>query len=243
MNFFTYNGQSSADFGLHIESKNVFSAPAFDATFQAIPGRNGDLIISNNRFANASVSFTAFVAHRTIQSLADTLRAIRGWLFAEPDRYHPITDSYDTGFVRYGVIKEGLDIEEQLNRIGSFTVNFSCKPFRYSEAGNESVSVATSGEVLNNPFLFTSRPYLRITGSGEGALTIQSAGSNRTWTFSDIDGYVEADSEQMNFYKDTLLKNDTVTGSGFPLLYPGDNTLSFSGGITSLAVTPRWCTL
>ena len=35
MNFFTYNGQSSADFGLHIESKNVFSAPAFDATFQA----------------------------------------------------------------------------------------------------------------------------------------------------------------------------------------------------------------
>ena len=144
MNFFTYNWQSSADFGLHIESKNVFSAPAFDATFQAIPGRNGDLIIPNNRFANASVSYTAFVAHRTIQSLADTLRAIRGWLFAEPDRYHPITDSYDTGFVRYGVIKEGLDIEEQLNRIGSFTVNFSCKPFRYSEAGNESVSVATS---------------------------------------------------------------------------------------------------
>ena len=180
---------------------------------------------------------------RQIQSLADTLRAIRGWLFAEPDRYHPITDSYDTGFVRYGVIKEGLDIEEQLNRIGSFTVNFSCKPFRYSEAGNESVSVATSGEVLNNPFPFTSRPYLRITGSGEGTLTIQSAGSNRTWTFSDIDGYVEADSEQMNFYKDTLLKNDTVTGSGFPLLYPGDNTLSFSGGITALAVTPRWCTL
>lgn len=128
MNFFTYNGQSSADFGLNIESKNVFSAPAFDATFQAIPGRNGDLIIPNNRFANASVSYTAFVAHRTIQSLADTLRAIRGWLFAEPDRYHPITDSYDTGFVRYGVIKEGLDIEEQLNRIGSFTVNFSCKP-------------------------------------------------------------------------------------------------------------------
>ena len=87
------------------------------------------------------------------------------------------------------------------------------------------------------------RIVFRITGSGEGTLTIQSAGSNRTWTFSDIDGYVEADSEQMNFYKDTLLKNDTVTGSGFPLLYPGDNTVSFSGGITALAVTPRWCTL
>ena len=78
MNFFTYNGQSSADFGMHIESKNIFSAPAFDVTFQAIPGRNGDLIIPNNRFANASVSYTAFVAHRTIQSLADTPYIVAG---------------------------------------------------------------------------------------------------------------------------------------------------------------------
>ena len=243
MSFFSYNGLKSSDFGLHIESKNIFSAPAFDLTFQAIPGRNGDLLLSANRFSNVPVSYTAFVARRNVQGLADTLRQVKGWLYAQPDRYHPLTDSYDPGFIRYGVIKEGLDIEEQLNRLGLFTVTFSCKPFRYSLAGNEPVTFSAPGGVLNNPFPFPSRPYLRIEGSGGGTLTIQSAGENSAWTFSDIDGYVEADSEQMNFYKGTQIKNHTVTGNGFPLLCPGENTLAFSGGITGLSVTPRWCCL
>lgn len=243
MSFFTYNGRSSADFHLYIESKNIFSAPAFDLSFQSIPGRNGDLLLSNNRFANLLVSYTAFVARRNVQSLADTLRQVKGWLYTQPDRYHPITDSYDPGFVRYGVIKEGLDMEEQLNRLGLFTVTFSCKPFRYSLAGSEPVAVPAFGGVLSNPFPFISRPYIRVEGSGSGALTIQSAENNSTWTFSDLDGYVEVDAEQMNIYKSTQLKNHTVTGDGFPLLYPGNNALSFSGGITGLSVTPRWCCL
>lgn len=243
MSFFTYNGRSSADFHLHIESKSIFSAPAFDLSFQSIPGRNGDLLLSNNRFANLPVSYTAFVARRNVQSLADTLRQVKGWLYTQPDRYHPITDSYDPGFARYGVIKEGLDMEEQLNRLGLFTVTFSCKPFRYSLVGNEPVTLAASGGVLHNPFPFASRPYLRIEGSGGGTLTIQSSGGNHVWTFSEIDGYVEIDSEQMNFYKGTQLKNHTVTGDGFPVLQPGENVLSCSGGITGLSVTPRWCCL
>lgn len=243
MTFFSYNGQSSADFHLHIESKNIFSAPAFDLTFQAIPGRNGDLLLSGNRFSNVPVSYTAFVARQNAQGLADILRAVKGWLYTKPDRYHPITDSYDPGFVRYGVIKEGLDIEEQLNRLGLFTVTFSCKPFRYSVAGGEPITLAASGGVLHNPFSFASRPYLRIEGSGSGTLAIQSSGGNHVWTFSEIDGYVEIDSEQMNFYKSTQLKNHTVTGDGFPVLQPGENVLSCSGGITGLSVTPRWCCL
>ena len=39
MNYFVYNGVSSLDMGLRIESKNVFSAPEYDVTFQSIPGR------------------------------------------------------------------------------------------------------------------------------------------------------------------------------------------------------------
>lgn len=47
----------------------------------------------------------------------------------------------------------------------------------------------------------------------------------------------------MNFYKDAEPKNDTVSGDGFPLLYPGENTISYSGGITAVTVIPRWCCL
>lgn len=39
MNYFEYNGARSDDMGLRIESKNVFSAPKYDAKFTAVPGR------------------------------------------------------------------------------------------------------------------------------------------------------------------------------------------------------------
>lgn len=37
MTYFTYNGRSSAEFGLHIEKKDVFSAPEYDAEFIPFP--------------------------------------------------------------------------------------------------------------------------------------------------------------------------------------------------------------
>ena len=136
-----------------------------------------------------------------------------------------------------------LDIEDEMNRIGIFTVSFSCKPYRYDDAGTVSTTLSASGDVLVNPYPFISRPLIRIEGKGKGALTIQSEGINAIWNFSGIDGYVEVDSEQMNFYKDAEPKNDTVSGDGFPLLYPGENTISYSGGITAVTVIPRWCSL
>ena len=135
MSYFTYNGRSSADFGLHIEKKDVFSAPEYDAEFISIPGRSGDIINPNRRFSNIKVTYTVFLARKNVAALASNLRDIKGWLYSEPDRYHELTDSYDAEYFRYGVISGNLDIEEQLNKIGCFTVTFNCKPFKYSFAG------------------------------------------------------------------------------------------------------------
>ena len=84
---------------------------------------------------------------------------------------------------------------------------------------------------------------IRVVGKGTGSLTIQSADSNKTWTFTDIDEYVDIDSEQMNCYKGAEPMNDTVAGDGFPTLDPGENTFSFSGGINGISVFPRWCSI
>ena len=135
MTSFTYNGKCSADFGLHIEKKDVFFAPEYAAEFISIPGRSGDIINPNRRFANIKVSYTVFLARKNVAALAAVLRDIKGWLYSEPDRYHELTDSYDVKYFRYGVISGNLDIEEQLNKIGCFTVTFNCKPFKYSFAG------------------------------------------------------------------------------------------------------------
>ena len=243
MNFFEYNGIRSSDMGVRISSKNIFSAPKFDLAFQAIPGRDGELITSNNRFPNTTVSYTCFIPAKSIQELSEKVTAVKAWLYAQPDRYHTLSDSYDTIFFRKAVFNNKLDIADQVNKIGTFTVNFSCHPFRFSYAGQTKTTYSASGFTLHNPYPFNAKPYLKLNGRGEGKLTIQSSAATGSWTFTTLNGYTECDSELMNFYKGTKSKNDKVTGSGFPCLYPGKNTISYTGGVTKIEIIPRWVTL
>lgn len=243
MTYFTYNGRSSAEFGLHIEKKDVFSAPEYDMEFISIPGRSGDIINPNRRFSNIKVTYTVFLARKNAAALASVLRDIKGWLYSEPDRYHEITDSYDLEYFRYGVISGNLDIEEQLNKVGSFTVTFNCKPYKYSFAGQQTVSVDSTSISVTNPTAFESRPYIKLYGGEAVTLNISSGGSTTSWTISDINEYIEIDSELMSCYKGIVLKNDTVMGDGFPMLKPGTNTISCVGAVTRIEVIPRWCCL
>ena len=242
MSFFEYNGRSSKEFGLHIEKKDVFSAPAFDIDFESIPGRNGDLITSNKRFKNIRITYTVFFVQKDINSLSKTIRDIKGWLYTEPDRYHEISDSYDTGYLRYGVIYEGIDIEEQLNKLGCFRITFNCKPFKYNKTGfNE--KALKSGDTIINPELFSCSPIISVVGNGNITMTLQNASYNKTWHFKDIEKSIVCDSERMNFYSGTTLLNENVVGEGFPQLPPGETTISYTGNVTELKVQPRWCSL
>lgn len=243
MNYFEYKGIRSSDMGIRIESKNIFSGPEYEMDFLSIPGRDGDLIAGGGRFPNVQVTYSVFIPAKTTSELAQKITAVKAWLYSGLNSYHTLSDTYDTAFFRHAVYAGKLDIEDELNRIGLCTISFSCKPFRYDGAGAVSTTLSASGDVLLNPYPFTSKPILRIEGNGKGTLTIQSEGNNATWNFTAIDGYVEVDSEQMNFYKDAEPKNDTVSGDGFPLLYPGENAIAYSGGITAVTVIPRWCCL
>lgn len=240
MNYFIYNGISSKDMGVRISSKNVYSAPKYDLKFQSIPGRDGDLISPNGRFPNTTVSYTCFIPAKSIQELSDKVTAVKCWLYTEPDRYHTLADNYDASFFRKAVFNNKLDISDEVSKIGVFTVNFTCHPMRFSHTGQVETTFTTSPFTLTNPYPFAAKPYLKINGRGTGTLTIQSASSNKIWEFSTLNGYTECDSELMNFYHDTEPKNDTVSGEGFPTFAPGNNTIAFDGGITSIEVIPRW---
>lgn len=86
-----------------------------------------------------------------------------------------------------------------------------------------------------------SRPYIKLYGSGTVALLIQPQG--RGMMISDLDEYIEIDSELMNCFKDTILKNDKVKGTEFPVLKPGVCTIICTGDVTRIEVIPRWCCL
>lgn len=242
MSNFTYNGHSSTEFDIRIQNKSIYSVPKFDASAIAIPGRDGDLLNPSGRFGNVNVTYTCYVPAKSIQELADKLTMIKNWLYDEVNRYHDLVDTYDEKFKRRAVFNNKLDIADEARKIGVFTLSFSCMPFRYSLSG-QNVITATDTITITNPFNFAAKPYLKVYGSGEGTLVIQNANGNKIWQFSDIDEFLEIDSELMNFYKGTELKNSTVSGDGFPEFIKGDNVLSFNGGITRVEIVPRWVCL
>ena len=194
MNYFEYNGIRSSDMGVRIISKNIFSAPKFDITFNSIPGRDGDLISSNNRYPNTTVSYTCFIVAKSIQELSEKVTAVKCWLYTEPDRYHPLSDTYDTKHFRKAVFNNKLDISDQLNKIGTFTVNFSCHPMRFSHDGQKTLTYTASSFVLTNPYPVKAKPYIKIYGAGKATLTVQTPSTNESWSFSALDSYTECDS-------------------------------------------------
>ena len=120
-------------------------------------------------------------------------------------------------------------------------MTFNCKPYKYSFAGQETVSADASELTITNPTAFESRPYIKLYGSGTVALLIQPQG--RGMMISDLDEYIEIDSELMNCFKGTALKNDTVKGAEFPVLKPGICSINCTGDVTRIEVIPRWCCL
>lgn len=238
-NYFVFNGQSSWELGIRIKSKNIYSSGKRDLTLVSVPGRDGDLVNSNKRFVNSTVSYTCFLPASSIADLNTKIRNVKKWLFVGSDQYHELTDSYDPTFSRYAIFNSKLDIADEANRIGTFTITFSCKPFRYLISSLEAIEVS-SGDTLFNPFPFASKPYLKITGSGNINLSIATSKGTKVYHFKNVSGYVECDSELMNCYKGTVLKNNDFEADDFPYLEPGNNTITFSGTVTKLEIIPRW---
>ena len=243
MNSFTYNGVNSLDMGLRIESKRVFNAPNFDSRFQTIPGRDGDLILPDGRYPNVQITYSVFLPAKSIAELQEKVTAVKSWLYTQPDRYHDLRDTYDTECFRRAVLNNALDIEDELNKIGVFTVSFSCLPFKYLDSGQTAVSLTTGGgSTLVNPTFFDARPLIRINGSGDGTLRIVNQ-KILVFEMSGVDSFLYIDAVQMNCYKGAESMNDKIKSDSFPVLNPGQNVFVFSGGITSIEVTPGWVTL
>lgn len=240
MNGFPYlifKERSSLDFGLYVTEKGSYKGASRDISYTSVPGRSGDLITDNGRYKNISVPYKMALLNTTGREFAELAHQIKGWLLAEAG-YFRLWDSYDAKYFRLASYSEEADIEQELRDLGSLALTFNCKPYKYSIEGQKAVVFTAAGDLYNAEF-FASLPYIRITGAGAVTLYI----NNEAFSFSDIDGYIELDSEMMNAYKGVSPQNDKMTSAAFPSLTPGKNSISWTGAVEKVEIVPRWCCL
>ena len=216
--------------GAYIWGAGEYSAPTRSVDFIEVPGRNGDLLIDNGNYTNTKAFFDVVIT-REIEKNTDRLKHL---LYSQKG-YQRLYDSDLKGFYRMASFNSGFEIMS--NDGGVIRIEFDCKPFKYDILGENAVIFTGEGN-LYNKYFEPSRPIITVYGSGQGNVYI----GNQNIAISNIDEYVTIDAEMQDAFKGLQNKNATVNTADIVLL-PGNNAISFSGGVTSVEIKPRWVTI
>ena len=231
MHRFIYNGRSSADFNLVLSGEDTWKKPMPDVERMEIPGRNGDLILSNNRYGNVPVTYHVGIKRNFDQNFT----AFMNFLLKEAG-YHRLEDSYHPEYYRMAVLDK--EVSPQMgfqNYSGSFDLSFSCMPQQYLKSGERLQTLTGSGTVFN-PTMYDARPLLRIYGAGRLLI-----GDDQV-TITENDSYIDLDCELEDAFRDTENLNSCLEleSNDFPVLPPGNTSITFGTGITKVELIPRW---
>lgn len=236
-NYFTFAGVSSASLGLRVETVPNSDRPLRKVEAFNVPGRNGDIIRSQNAWENVTQTYTVW-GGRNLGDGADIGYAIAGWLFA-PTGYQELSDTYDPDHYRLALFEGPFELENYLTRKGRADITFNCDPRRFLVSGKTATNY-TEESVITNPTAFKAKPQVAVYGSGTGTISV----GGRTLRIDSITSGMIIDGETQNATNaaGTANYNQYVTGD-WPELAAGTNTISFTGGVTSVTVTPNWWTL
>lgn len=117
------------------------------------------------------------------------------------------------------------------------TVMLKCSPYRYLWPEAEPM-ILTSGRAITNPCTTESAPEITVKGSGEAMLFV----GGRSVGFVDVGGMVIIDVEKKTA-KDAdgyTATQRLVLTNGWPTIAPGENAISWAGGITEVQIVPRY---
>lgn len=237
MGFIIFNGISSKDYHIQVEHPPGYDTPERDYEVVHVPGRNGDVVIDKGSYQNKDRSYEIAIGSED-RFFPEMANDISEWLHSAVG-YARLEDSYEPEYYRMAVYKEETEIENILFHAGRVTVKFNCKPQRFLKAGDTIVKFTSSG-ILKNPTRQIALPVITVYGTSSGVLTI----GEYIVSISNIRDSVVINSEMQDAYSGLTNRNADITlTKGFPKLKKGETTISFSGGITSVEVIPKWWTL
>lgn len=227
--YLTYAGKSFNEFSTFYDGSLTFSKPSKDVEFFSVAGRNGDLSISNNRFANIEITIPCFIRDNfrvNYNALIDFLSGVEGYQKLE------FSEQHDT-FRLAQFVSSVEPTTGAFLRYGSFELVFNCKPQTFLKEGELEITV-TNGMVLRNPTTKIAKPLIMVKGTGNIAIN-ENAISLSTNT-----GTTYIDCDIQDVYEGNINRNGNVTIlNGFPYLKEGNNGIAFTG-FSSVKIIPRW---
>ena len=220
-----FNQNTGRDFGIIMYDYPEIEQAKHNYTTYSIPGRDGELISSEDYRSNITVKCTFSVLSKR---LMPKIREIKRWLSGTGRL--KFTDTADAF---YEVVKVEHDsIERELRNYGKFSTIFTCYPYEFTIEGQYP---RKSEELWHNGY-DECMPLYEIRGNGECVLTVNEKNVSAT-----VHGNLTIDSRLMlSYMAENVLMNTSVTGKYEDLWLPhGDCSISITKGF-DLKITPRW---
>lgn len=235
----TWDGKNSANYALTVAKYPDYRKPARKIDVYSVPGRNGDIIQVQDAWDNVTQEYDIWAGTGQEDSVPVDFTTIARWLYGSSG-YKTLADDFDPDHFRVAYFAGPFDIENIMSSTGRATIKFTCKPQRYRNDGQTAVRIFQSGSTITNPTGFNARPLLVVEGEGaEGTVTVNGT----TFTISDTTENIYIDCEEMNCRNSSGSNRNSLVSSStseFATLAPGENSISFSGGVSVVQVTPRW---
>jgi len=228
MDVLTYNGVSLTDFHTFWDGSNLFSIPDEDGEFISVPGRNGDVFISNGKYNNITRSVNCFIRQdfvKNYNALINYLRSQKG--------YKRFEDSKEPDVFMYAKFVNDLEpTTGAFLKYGSFTLEFNFKPQKWLKSGEIAIPINNSISIIN-PTSQIAKPLIKVSGVG----TITINGIELTLATNTSTTIIDCETE--NAYEGAINRNgDLTVNNGFPTLDLGENEISVSG--CTINLIPRW---
>lgn len=228
-----FNGVNGDSLGCIVEHYPDRAFPERLVESVRVPGRNGNLTRKQG-YGNVALSYDVYFSGEMsgMQTVAD---AVAAWLLS-PSGYSRLEDSYDPNVYRMAQYVGPVDVRNYINKFGRVTLAFDAMPQRWLKSG-ETATAYTDGDTITNPTTEVALPLIQLTGSGD--ITISLGGASLA--IEGLNGNMTIDCETQNCYDGATNLNGIVTRvNGFPSLVPGANTLSVTGTVSALTITPHW---
>ena len=232
-----YNGRSSREFGLEVETFPSYSTPKRSGEKVHIPGRNGDLVIDGGSWENGTRNYVVAIGsyERDYYEMGNKLSE---WLNSSTT-YARLEDSYEPEVYRLAIYLNEVSFTNIYNHGGEAELAFDCKPQRFLKVGEMPIVLEKTTKI-QNPTNFSSLPLIKVYGNGSGTIAIDGIQVSIT----EIGGSIAIDSDLQDAYAGSVNKNSMVrVPNGFPIFPKGTSTFTIGGGITKVEVIPRWFTL
>ena len=168
--YFIFDGIKSSDYGVWINGRETFNAPARRYNEYVVPGRNGTLTIDGGSFEDLEVTYPAFI----VENFGANIEAFRNQLMTKTG-YVRMTDSYHPDEYYLAKYMSGLEANVlPKGAAGSFDLTFKRDPRRFLVSGETPVTISSNNsQAITNPTLFDSDPLIRVEFSEPAELISQ----------------------------------------------------------------------